>query len=543
MSLGAACRRFKRRRSGLMLCELIPVAASVPLTATVSTSRSRSSCTSALPSGPRNSDELHRWPEQLVDGSSEVRVSRAIANVKSGIVLLSDFSGMLCVETAMAMLLVELEARGVDTARVRVHRACDINKVSRRVMLAADGRTAPDHVFGCIKSQVPGPALKQLHLMHERFEMQIRSLIHQDMPHDEQQRIWERIGKKYMLKGLELLEASAFAEHGWCYKHNCLCPWNPARTEHDMVIAVAGSVCKDYSSFGKMLMNMGKHSVAFIVWVASLRKSLPDAILHENVVKFDWRLLIDLFGGSYKARCRSFSPLHFGYPMNRPRIYSALVRLVGWHFHDGYDGPEFEETFRRIAADGSIYFHDELTEYELEVVESMASKVGRCLVRPVDGRIGSAAREFLSGVHGVRLSRFEAIAEQRGTKGFEFLTNLQNRPTFHQQITAYVPTLMCSSFIFNSNLNRPMFRDELFLSMGMPVNSQQFERCASIFPLCSSADASTSLSENDARLLCGNGMHVPSVGTVLFWLLSSATRQTPELDDQSDQPVGAPGRD
>ena len=82
--------------------------------------------------------------------------------------------------------------------------------------------------------------------------------------------------------------------------------------------------------------------------------------------------------------------------------------------------------FRTVAADASIYFGD-LTDVELQALRDRALMQGRCIE---SGTELAHAEDALVGSMRVRLHHYERLARSRGTVGREFISNLQQRPTY-----------------------------------------------------------------------------------------------------------------
>ena len=80
----------------------------------------------------------------------------------------------------------------------------------------------------------------------------------------------------------------------------------------------------------------------------------------------------------------------------------------------------------------------------------------------------------------LRASEFRKVAEDRGLVGDVFLCNVAQRHSFSAAVTAYVPTLLCQSVIFNLNLNEPASVSEYCRFMGIPAAESGVTTVASL---------------------------------------------------------------
>ena len=410
-------------------------------------------------------DDLHQWPRSMLNGLPDALLSCFKESVRKGITIVSDYSGMMCAEMAMTSLIGGLGNDGLGTMMVKVYYSCDCGRVSQRLMVDHKSSMGAQHVFENILDRVPPSVLTRLQGLQKDCQQRLEVDLEHVNPDKQRQRhkdICLKYGKELVGSSLNVLNKCEFRKEVPCLKHRRVCSALPPRQEGGLLIAVSGSTCKDYANLGRMLTTAGCHIIPFMVWATfTARVIKPDILIHENVRGFDWKLLKDTFGPTYAQASRVFSPYHMGFPANKPRIYSILFNSQNLETLAEFDGKEFEKyMFKDIMVDASVYFYDEPTSEERESIRTLAME--RC------GRIVRLGHEFdhedvtLSGPYRARLALYKA----QSIDGF--LANLAQRPTFNNQTAAFMPTLTCTSIIYNMNLGRLMTIREYLLAIGGP---------------------------------------------------------------------------
>jgi hypothetical protein len=316
---------------------------------------------------------------------------------------------------------------------------------------------------------------------------------------------------------LAILQKVEFKKNLFCIVHEKECPYNPPVDGQKFVIEIAGTTCKDFSSFGKKLLTCGDNCLPMLVWMTSAARLAPHVVVHENVARFDWEILRLAFKkDEFTISSRVFAPLEIGFPMNRPRVYSIISNCALVAVEGRFDMHGFEKCFfAKVVANADIYFKEVLGKRDQEDLVEVARAAGRVLEVGCASSFGDPSR-YLSGSSQVRLLQYKlrVLRESESAEGDPpFLCNLQNRASFSDAVTSYMPTLMCRSLLFNIKLNRLMVSEELYSAIGVPM-------LADVSPISGLRMEPEGLSFCHARLLCGSGMHVPSVAAVLLWVLA-----------------------
>ena len=88
-------------------------------------------------------------------------------------------------------------------------------------------------------------------------------------------------------------------------------------------IAIGGTPCVDFSSFGSSEGVEGRTLIHLIVWIEQ-RRLLSDTIwVHENVPSFAVDLLRKLLGDVWIIETMVISPVSMGWPIRRPRRWTV----------------------------------------------------------------------------------------------------------------------------------------------------------------------------------------------------------------------------
>lgn len=92
----------------------------------------------------------------------------------------------------------------------------------------------------------------------------------------------------------------------------------------DILMMVAGSVCKDWSSMGKSQQWLGQYAILCAIFIALTRHLQCSLVIHECTARFDYKLLQDLMPGHQDFHT-VLSPTNFGCPVSRTRSYDVLL--------------------------------------------------------------------------------------------------------------------------------------------------------------------------------------------------------------------------
>ena len=120
--------------------------------------------------GPFTMADTFLWAQQFLQTMGLLSVfcigvdleARLRATLGAGLQLITDYSGMGCPEEALRLILIAVGGGLLESGKVRVLRAGDLNAICRGVLLAHLGPLSPHCVFGDILSRAPKTMLTRL---------------------------------------------------------------------------------------------------------------------------------------------------------------------------------------------------------------------------------------------------------------------------------------------------------------------------------------------------------------------------------------------
>ena len=121
-----------------------------------------------------------------------------------------------------------------------------------------------------------------------------------------------------------------------------------------ITVEVAGTICAGWSPLGKRAGADSENHVAFLAWIAHVRKSKPVLVIHECHKNFPSSILDNLLEDQYKLYHIVVDPKMIGHPVNRPDgMYTWCVRKD--HVLRGVE--DFIEIFSAsLVKNGDIFF-------------------------------------------------------------------------------------------------------------------------------------------------------------------------------------------
>ena len=116
----------------------------------------------------------------------------------------------------------------------------------------------------------------------------------------------------------------------WCLSFFAMLLPNRAQVSLDhlasyLLLMVAGSVCKDWSSMGKGAGFTGQWVVLCALLIALCARLQPVLLVHECTLRFPHQVFDQLLGKTHRDYHADMSPLQFGVPVRRGRAYDAVA--------------------------------------------------------------------------------------------------------------------------------------------------------------------------------------------------------------------------
>ena len=173
--------------------------------------------------------------------------------------------------------------------------------------------------------------------------------------------------------------------------------------------------------------------------------------------------------------------------------------------------------FKRCAATGHLYICAP-PEFVQRYASQLAAKRHVPEVQP-DGSEWPMRQLLREGSHERLLAYEKACRKQRRAR--KFIVNLCQNFAFSKGIGEIVPALLTStSLLWDMQAERPFTPEEYLVIQGIPVSAPGRDS-ASRFSIETLA-LTGELAPDQVRHLCGNGMHLAAVGSVLLFALAMA---------------------
>lgn len=339
-----------------------------------------------FPRGPSSVPELFHWSRDAIRCVAETTPSK-LANfakmVRRKFLINSDYSGMLCSETALTFLVstlrsehpefFESELTVEDVASdpdVCVYRACDIHKGAQRLLLQLGARPeGPQHVFQDVEDRLPAHVLARVRSMQP----------HVSAPRELAQESYQHM-KEYLVSVKDIAYTGATS---YCLKHKKHCNVSiPREVSGARVrLTAAGTTCGGFSSRGMKKREADPSMRPFHIWSQGLDQSDQDFVFQENAWSFPATLMQGaLPAPKYKVLRILLCPTAIGWPIRRLRALTAAVNMDHWVW---VGPPEAEEMFNDFAR---LFYREPAVNPEAFLIapaaEVSSSLVGCILVWP-----------------------------------------------------------------------------------------------------------------------------------------------------------------
>lgn len=221
-------------------------------------------------------------------------------------------------------------------ARIQFHGAveCDNQCIAALQMHREESRAS--HLFVDILDRIPAKLkaellrdVKRLRRRVEKHERLTRKIRGRQAADRERAKWVADLGQQFLEKATQALKEVDWSQcsESWCVNHGQMCPLAPAAGPRDLWMEITGSTCVAWSAMGSRWGWLDVSSVPCLVWLAWVAHAQPDCVVHENVVKFDWKFFQEweITRGKFTCASLCHSPADQGIPANRPRRYTILL--------------------------------------------------------------------------------------------------------------------------------------------------------------------------------------------------------------------------
>ena len=307
----------------------------------------------------------------------------------------------------------------------------------------------------------------------------------------------------------------------WCYKCKKYCPVHAnhlvdREVDEAITVAVAGTTCTSWSSMGKKGKWIAASAMPFMVWAYETLAAEPDIVIHECTPRFDFGMLVAIFGFLYVVQSFCFSPTDLGWPASRPRRWTLMYHRKRRNPIVPLSRPNFGAFFFRASTtDGHIFWDAPKEDVDRFIKDTRKRMLPEA---DSDGQ-GWSPRDALPEGHYQRLLAYERSAK-RHRKAPVFIINLHQSCAFMNTMTRIVPTLLTrTSTIWSMIHNRQLIPKEMMQVMGLCPYEEPGQ--LKLLPGIEQLAIEGKVADKDITHACGNGMTQISVGSMLLFALGS----------------------
>lgn len=474
--------------------------------------------------------------------------------IEHGLVLTTTYSGQGTVECAAAMVVDAYGSAEASPSKLVVYSACDCSPLSQKALQAHLPASRPRHVFTNILDRLYEFDRERLSGIAGEVLAKWKQVASQPLPKAEMNAYKAKLGTELRHRLVLALKDVEFRPDSWCIVHRQPCPLDPKldpQFSKFLHVEAAGNTCVPWSSSGNHGGWLHECTLPLLVWACHMRYISPDGILNECTGPFEAECLdADIFqdmssdiprspfgpagGKGYSFSSIVFDATDLGIPSRRERRYSWWGRH-GAMALDATDHSFESIFFRRMACTAAVFLQAPPEMLAEDIVQRGVKlmKLDRdSLVILNLHKVGSV----LIPSQVVRLREYTAVTEQKGLLKDGLwrpgvaccLCDLSQNADFGATISVgSCLTLRRTSEVYDLVAGRPYHILEQMLVQGFPVPGLVDHKHSKHFPFPSLLTGSGRLSDNDLRVLSGNGMVLPAVGAFLMYALGASESSKP----------------
>ena len=229
----------------------------------------------------------------------------------------------------------EIATEKVFRSRVRFHSACDISPTCQCVLLKHGPECAAEHVYKDLLDRPPRHIVD--HLKSLLVQYQEVAEIRASTPGNDRREVISVVGKMWVQVAMESLEqwTPTREDAAYCLRHDrCCSPFPPRFTPGRLHLEIDGINCQPWTVAGKRLGWLDIRSLPCLILVRTILCIQPDAVCLECTPEFDFMTLKSLLEPDYRGDYAITSPLDFGRPVARRRMYMWFDRVLSMrHVH------------------------------------------------------------------------------------------------------------------------------------------------------------------------------------------------------------------
>jgi hypothetical protein len=497
------------------------------------------------PFGPKDLKETLDWPFTIVgpgifdghDASERRDVLKRL--LKAGLNVYTEWSGFDCERWCLSGLHDLFEAElGVDIEFTYM-RSCDIAPLPMRILV--DISKSLDAGKGCviydILSRLPDDARQ---IVNDLWPSPGDPVLTRSGKHDA---IYAYCKKN----SSRLFHTGATAP---CVVHNKRCcmwqstlpqgvpvaeakkmRWEEAHYDMPLKIVIGTNSCVPWSLRGQMQGDADEEELPNAVWRGERHAAIEDVFFGECTPRYPVKE--KLINELPKVRLLSivFGPHDIGEPAYRTRLMYAGVqeRTTIWTGPEDHVADFRARFFRQVQLDGDVFFIADEAEVGQEL-RRLATMRGTFY--DVDAKIqgDEMMLDVLPPGAAANMNLWTERREQFQGKSKALLADIMHAPGSFASGGPLFPVLTKNMTCYSFKKQRPAFGFEHVLSLGLPIvrcEGMRWTRNAEYMK------SLKNMSENELKMLGGNGVHLACMGAWIAYVLSHCVRRKPDAISRS----------
>ena len=436
-----------------------------------------------------------------------------------GLVVTTHYSGTGAAEIATGKIF---------PGKARFHSACDINPTCQRVLLNHGPECAAEHVTTDLLARPPKVIVDRLKslLVEYREQAEVRA----STPGNDRREVVAAVGLEWVKVAMEVLEqwTPAREDAAYCLRHDRGCPAFPPRavasTPGHLHLEIDGINCQPWTAAGKRMGWLDVRSLPCLILVRIIVCIEPDAVCLECTPEFDFATMQKMLCG-YRGNCAITSPLDFGRPVARKRMYMWFDRVLSLNQVHREVSTILDVSRRSLLVGPEIFARASNAEvqrsyYSLAKMAStkpngppLPSVPRRLSKKQPPASCNLRVRDVLPvGLRG----RYEAhrvkVDSIRTSTGLCYVRDINKSAGWGGKPQCqHVPTILRSSTLVAMFDSKD--QDRLILPTELP----------SIHGIILPANLMSQLAPRELMSLTGNSMHVAQIGTFIQYAFATRT--------------------
>jgi len=488
-----------------------------------------------LPLGPNSFAALMEYHIDIMktlfmcDDRANMRLHRFLKLIRKGAISSTLFSGWSCWTHMLEMGKEALRELGVtiDDSLWTFYSACDFEKLPQRVISNLPERLRPQHLHVDVLDRLPLDFMDKVRKKAPPPEAAVEAHLEH----------YNKFGKVLMRNPKKLFPENL---HARCLFHpGKLCPVYPERQkfqkaiisldsddddkeEGPLLLTAASNSCKPFSALGKTKGFSDEGVAALHCWMAERNARREDVAFQENTPLFDDHYVVDGSADYGRVITIRSGPEKEGWPVSRWRTQNAIINearfvWVGPADQAGVEA-EYAALFHRSCQlTSNVFIQDSPVNLRTDIIDFAKHRKLYLNESLPDEVLLQQWPAILNSSQKRHLASYNAELSSRAALSGHYCGDLEQDPLSHCGGGPLLPGLPTHFTIWDFQEKRVYSKREMMTSMGFPALPHV---CRS--PYSAVVDKiADSLSSKEAQHLIGNGQHLHTYMTFVFYVLSN----------------------